>query len=467
MSGEREDSGRNPAAEERDAILGAALRRLEVPAHRPGFHAQLRAKLGTAVPERDTARRERPTRPSWAPPPRGRARHPLRWTLGLAAAAVVALALAVTVTLSVGTPASAVAVARHAASAARTGAGLPPFELTVVTATTPAGFQPEPPPPLVTEHIQYADRTHWRAESVITEPFHEGTRAITQIRNGPLIAVVADGQVTITRAASAGEVPFVALQGAALRKLVAAGSAGGCAPSVSLGGNGPLIDGRPTLILRVGPSPCPSAAVPQADGPATYWLDKQTFLILRAVLHGPGNRISETIRVTGLRYHVTFPAGTFRLPRPTPKPPACPAVTSLPDLAALRSALAYPPLIPASLPNGLRLGAIAPAETATGGTTSRCKINSFTITYRDPAGHPAVQLYEAPQASAAVRFPGRAVTIRPGLTGTLNSGTGMVFLWWIQDGRYCSLQTGGVTAGVRLTAVPTAVLVQIAASLRR
>jgi hypothetical protein len=469
MSSDREYPQRNQAAEERDEILGAALRRLEVPAHWPGFHAELRAKLGTAVPERDTAHRERPTRPSWAPPVRSQARHPLRWTLGLAAAVALAAA-AVAVPLSVGAPANAVAVARRAASAARTGAGLPPFELTEVTTTAPAGFQPEPPPPLVTEHIEYAGPSHWRDESVITEPFHEGTQTITRIRNGPLIASLAAGRVSVTRAAGRGEVPFstsVAWQRTALRKLQAAGSAGGCAPSVSLAGNGPLIDGRPTVILQVGPSPCPSAAFPQANGPATYWLDKHTFLVLRAVLHGPGNRISGTIRVTGLRYHVTFPANTFHLPRPTPAPPACRPATSLPHLAALRSALAAPPLLPASLPDGLQVGAIVAYRITSGATTGRCKITAFTITYRDPTGRPAISLYEAPRASAAVRFPGRAVTIGPGLTGTLNSGTGMVILWWIQDGRYCALQSGGVAAGVRLTRVPGAVLIQIAASLRR
>ena len=231
---------------------------------------------------------------------------------------------------------------------------------------------------------------------------------------------------------------------------------------MSLAGNGPLIDGRPTLILRIGPSPCPSADFPQSNGPATFWLDKHTFLILRAVLHGPGNRLAETIKVTGLRYHVTFPPGTFRLPRPARATTKCPAAISLPNLAALRNALTYPPLIPASLPDGLRIAAIG----SSGATTSGCKITTFTITYRDATGHPAVQLYEAPQSSPSVRFPGQSVTIRPGLTGTLNSGSGMSILWWIQDGRYCALQSGGLTAGVRLIGVPAAVLVHMAASLR-
>ncbi len=383
-----------------------------------------------------------------------------------AAAAALAVGTAVVIPLSAGGPASAAAVARRAASVARTGAGLPPFELTEVTTSAPVGFQPAPPPPLVTEHIEYAGPSHWRDESIITEPFHEGTQTITQIRNGPLIATVAAGRVTITRAVRHGGLPFsasVAWQRVVLRKLLAAGSASGCTPSTSLAGSGPLIDGRRTIVLDIGASPCPSADFPQANGPATFWLDKQTLLVLRAVLHGPGNQRAETIRVTSLRYHVTFPAGTFRVPRPAPTPPACPAAVSLPDLTALRSALAYPPLLPASLPGGLRTGAIG----SSGATTSRCKITTFTITYQGKSGHPAVQLYEAARASPSVRFPGRAVTIRPGLTGTLDSRNGIAFLWWIQDGRYCALQSGGLTAGVRLTGVPTAVLIHMAASLRR
>jgi hypothetical protein len=394
-----------------------------------------------------------------------RRRAAARAAAATAAVLAVGIAVAVAVPLAVGAPPSAEAAARRAAAVAGTGAGLPPFTLTEVTTTVPVGFQPEPPPPLITQHVDYADPAHWREESAITEPFGEGTQTITQIRNGPVIASVAPGRVTITRAAGLGQLPFasiVAWQRGVLPKLLAAASAGRCAPRVSLAGNGPLIDGRPTLVLRAGPSPCPSAAVPQANGPATFWLDKQTFLLLRAVLHGPGNQVAQTITVTQLHYHVRFPAGTFRLPAPSRTPPACRTVTSLPGLAALRGALAYPPLIPFRLPHRWHADAIEP-----GATASHCKITAFTITYEDAVGRPAVQLYEAPQSSPSVRFPGRAVTIHPGQTGTLNTSSAMAILWWIQDGRYCSLQTGGLTAGVRLTRVPEGVLAYIAASLRR
>jgi hypothetical protein len=401
---------------------------------------------------------------AWLP----RVRRRRRVVRAVAAAGVAAVVVGVVVTtLGPGSgSASAAEVARRAASAARTGAGVPSFELTEITRTAPVGFQPEPPPPLVTEHISYDGPSRWRDESLITEPFGEGTQAVTQIRNGPMIATIAGGHVTINRATGQDGLPSsasAAWQQAALRKLLPAGSAGRCTPVASQDGHGPVIDGRPTVILRIGSSPCPSADFPQANGPAIFWLDRQTFLILRAELHGPGNQLTQTVTVTGLRYHVRFPEGTFRVPRAAPQPRPCPVVTSLPDLASLRNTLAYPPLLPASLPDGLRIAAIG----SSGAMTSGCKLTTFTITYRDSSSRPAVQLYEAPQASASVRFPGTAVTIRPGLTGTLNSTSGMAILWWIQDGRYCALQSGGMTAGVRLTGVPAATLLRMAASLRR
>jgi hypothetical protein len=217
-------------------------------------------------------------------------------------------------------------------------------------------------------------------------------------------------------------------------------------------------------VVTAGAAPCPSADFPQADGPATFWLDEQTYLILRAELHGPGNKLAETVKVTGLHYHAAIPASAFRLPRSAPPPSAvCPTVTSLPDLTALRAALAYPPLIPASMPDGLRTGAIG----ASGAMTSGCKLTEFTITYRDRHGKPAAQLAEAPRSSPSVRFRGRTITIRSGLAGTLSSAGGMTVIWWIQDGLYCSIQSGGVTAGLRLTGVPQAELIHLAASLRR
>ena len=98
MSGDREHRPGRRGAGGRDEILGAALRRLEVPAHQPGFFAELRANLSAAVPGQEAADLKRPARPGWGRPRRGRVRHPRGWTLGLAAAAAVVLALVLVVT---------------------------------------------------------------------------------------------------------------------------------------------------------------------------------------------------------------------------------------------------------------------------------------------------------------------------------------------------------------------------------
>ena len=78
------------------------------------------------------------------------------------------------------------------------------------------------------------------------------------------------------------------------------------------------------------------------------------------------------------------------------------------------------------------------------------KLLGFTITYADAANRPALQLYEAPAASPSVRFPGRPVTIRAGITGTYSASGSPRFLWWIQNGSYLSLQEGGSSAGTPL-----------------
>jgi hypothetical protein len=81
--------------EARDEVLGAAIRELEVPEHRPGFHAAVEARLrGEAVarvPSPPAGRHRRPRQPVLRPGP---------WAWGLSAAAVIALAvLVVTSTL--------------------------------------------------------------------------------------------------------------------------------------------------------------------------------------------------------------------------------------------------------------------------------------------------------------------------------------------------------------------------------
>src|SRR5262249_49712627 len=283
---------------------------------------------------------------------------------------------------------------RQSAAALAHGTGLGSFELTMVTTNYPVGFQPEPPPPRAVTEVQYADRRHWRNVTTVTEPFGEGTQTITQVRNGRQLATIPTGRVSVERAPSDGS--GLPLPGGELplRQLLAAGMGGRCAPSAALGGQGPVIDGRPTIVLQIGASPCPSADMPQLDGPATYWLDAPTDLGLRAPLHGPRGQLAETGQVTSLKHRPPVPPGPAAIPRgvpPPPRPPA-PAAGGVPTAprsgAGGRPAPPYPPLVPTVLPSGLRAGAIGSGGTMTGG----CKLTDFTITYDLPSGRPAVQL---------------------------------------------------------------------------
>jgi len=124
MNGDREHPRGNRATGERDEVLGAALRSLPVPAHRPGFHADLFANLRAEVPGPDVAAPEREADSEhsarYRRVPRGRSRawHPRGWTISLAAAVSVALAIFVVIAnFPGGSPATATAAEVRAAVA--------------------------------------------------------------------------------------------------------------------------------------------------------------------------------------------------------------------------------------------------------------------------------------------------------------------------------------------------------------
>ena len=128
----------------------------------------------------------------------------------------------------------------------------------------------------------------------------------------------------------------------------------------------------------------------------------------------------------------------------------------------MRAHTAFAAVLPTRLPNGVKAGAVTPLSTKVAGG----KLLSFSVTYASAAGRPLLQLYEAAATTPSVRFPGRHVTIRPGLVGTFSDTNGMQILWWIEHGTYCSLQQGGMSAGVALTGrFALSELVRIAASM--
>jgi hypothetical protein len=379
---------------------------------------------------------------------------------GVIAAGIAAVVTAVIVVPPGGTqPLSAATVARRAAAVLRGGAGLPPVTLTEVV-TTARGYGSLTPLRVV-EHIEFAAPDRWQDSATISWPGGRGIQRVTTIRDGGRIATISGRSISISPASGQGGSLFetsVVGQRLDWAAVLSSLGTGRCGRSLDLARHGPLIDGRPSLVLRIGAARCPSEAAPETDGPATFWLDPHTYLVLQAELHGPAGQLAQTVRVSALRYRPVLRAGTFALPTPAATPTA-PQPGAVPTLAALRKALAYPPLLPARLPGGLRIGGIATIA----GSAAGSKFTEFTITYANPSGTPVAQLYEAPGSSQSVHFSGRAVAIRPGITGTVSTEEGLI-LWWLQDDRYCSLQTGGTTTGLQLGTIPESELIQLAAS---
>jgi hypothetical protein len=386
---------------------------------------------------------------------RSRRRLP-RLRLGIAVAATAAaVAVAAVVSLDRSPPVGAATLAREAL-AAGSGRTLGPIRFTeVVTSRVPRGsFEPAPPPPRVVEQIAFAAIDRWRVRATITEPDGEGTATVLTVRNGDTIVTrttsPVEGTTETRRAAGAAAgLPGASAYGALIDPLaLLAEEHGRCARAISPVTAGPTVAGRPTQLLRIGASPCPSAAMPELDGPATFVIDRRTHLVLRAELHAASGRLSERVTTTALTAGGPIPAAAFRLPGPLPKTPAVPGT-------------AFAPRLPTAVPHDLKAGPITPVETQ----ASTGKALAFTVTYADRRGRAQLQLYEAAAGTPSVRFPGRTVTIRPGLTGTYVDQGGLRILWWTDDGVYFALQQGGAAAGVPLLgSYPLGVLLRLAAS---
>jgi hypothetical protein len=380
------------------------------------------------------------------------------WRLGLASATAVTVIVAVALlfTLNRASTVSAAVLARRAAEASL-GRGLPPVTYTQVVTNrpVPGSFEPVPAPPRIVELATFANTNHWRVHAIVTEPHGEGIDTTLTVRNGDTVVSVTRSShlgttETRTRATSGAGLPTAATYGSRIdpRTLLRA-ARGRCGRRVSLVGDGPSIAGRKTLVLRLGPNPCPSADMPEVNGPATFLIDARTYLVLDAKVFAlDGHTLVQHLQTTHITYRTPIAPSMFRLPVPLRirRTPSFVPLTPDTSRSKLQARAAFTVLLPTRLPPGLHPQAIT--TVATQPTTG--KLLGFTITYADAANRPVLQLYEAPAASPSVRFPGRRVTIRAGITGTYSGSRSPRFLWWIQNGSYISLQEGGSSAGTPL-----------------
>ena len=393
-----------------------------------------------------------------AGPARKRWRTRSGWRLGVAGAAAAAIVIVLVTLLFAFNHASTVSADVVASRAAGTssGHGLPPLSYTqvVTNRTVPGTFEPVPAPPRIVERVDFAAADRWRAQATVTEPHGVQTTTLT-VRNADTIVTLTHSSYTGTtetriRAGFGAGLPTAATYGSRIDPLMFLGvPRGRCARRFSLAGNGPRIADRQTLVLRLGPNPCPSAATPEINGPAVFLIDPRTYLVLDAkVFASDGRTPVQHLQTTRLAYGTPVAANLFRLPPPLPtrRPPSFAPLPPDASRAQLQARATFAVLLPTRLPPGLHPQNPVPIATqqATG------KLLAFTITYVDATSQAAMQLYEAPAASPSVRFPGRPVTIRPNITGTYNASDSTRILWWIQNGTYYSLQEGGSSAGTPL-----------------
>jgi outer membrane lipoprotein-sorting protein len=326
----------------RDEVLGAALRRLEVPEHRPGFEAALRERLVEQVArERPRARRHAP----------GPARRPAfrrgPWALGLAAAAIVALAvLVVTSTLPGSRPGIATAaevrqaVARAWASAQSVRG--------VLVSRAPRVFE--------------EGRQRW--SFILTA---EGDFRMENLTRGG--TVVYDAATGVERSLDPSEsIPDIGALFASERRGLAPGppdpaprntlldrGLGGVVRSLAAGGGGTVTeityDGRPAWLLDTDIRA--NLIVPElSPNHLRVTVDRETGFPVRVVATRDGEFVRET-RIEDLTLNGPVPPNAFRLEFPPDSEVFREDVGfRRVELDELEAVVGYDPLVPAWMPDG-------------------------------------------------------------------------------------------------------------------
>jgi hypothetical protein len=357
MSGDRAHRQGNGATRDaRDELLGAALRRLEVPEHRPGFHAELRERLAAAIAAADAAG---PARPKKARAPKRRAlRRTTAWTLRLAAAATVALTVYLVV------------------------ANLP-------------GTAPQQPPQVATAALVRGTVVHaWAsAENISGELRIRSTGVFGKGTIRWRFILTSRGDFRLTDLTRGGDLAYDASRGVERSlnvsesipgsKTLFASEHTGLAPgppdpsssaeildrslgavvrALAAGGGGTVKQttwqGRPAWLLDTAVRV--NAIAPQlSPDHLQVTVDRQSGFPVRVVASHQGRLVWES-QIVGLRVNLPLPAAAFRLRFPAGME------VSRTDAGFRRVALAdvpklvgYQPLVPSWVPEGYRLAEVA------------------------------------------------------------------------------------------------------------
>jgi len=364
---------RTPADGERDEILGAALRRLEVPAHRPGFHPGLRASLSTASPGQDAPDRHRQGGSGGARR-RGWVRHPLRWTVGLAAAAVLALALVIAslpgTTHRIANAAEVRAAVARAWASVRGIAGV----LTVdYTNARTASQQDQKWRFLLTARGDFRLTGLDHPGAVTYDARSDIERSLSTSASMPGSTELFASQLSGLAPGPPDPGPSTALLDRMLGSVVRAlaGSPGGQVREVTY-------HSRPAWLLD---TKVPASAALFPDH-LQVTVDRQTGLPVRVLAARDGHTLYET-RIDKLTLNPPIPEHAFTLRFPPGKH------VSYTDFGFHRVALndagritGYAPVIPASIPRGYRLSGVMVAKRPSPTGTNPRVGNVISLSYR-------------------------------------------------------------------------------------
>jgi anti-sigma factor RsiW len=373
------------ASERRDEVLGAALRELDVPEHRPRFHDALRAALEREADGRGDVEGE----PRRAPPrpPRRRRPQPRRgWAWGLAtAAAITAVAL---VAVMVGLPGPGPGVATAAEVRAR-------VTQAWATAESISGV-------LAIEGVDQAREARGERPSTFERRWSFlltawGDFRLTRIDGPDEIAYDAGTNVERGLNASASIPESDVLFASEITGLAPGPPDPGPSREVLDRGLGSVVralatsrggrvrevtyEGREAWLLETDLA----AAIELSPDHLRVTVDRETGFPVRVVAFREARRVSET-RIEDLRVNPALPEDAFRLEFPEGMDVSRTDYGFRPvPLEDVASVVGYEPLVPAWVPDGYQLSEVMVSEkpTTTGAFSANPAVGDIvSLSYR-------------------------------------------------------------------------------------
>jgi len=286
----------------------------------------------------------------------------------------------------------------------------------------------------IRRQVWFVDPSHWRVDDLISS--EQPPSLMVTVRSGDEVRYYDASRKRLQIQAVAQPVqPFAAADrfGLAMDLHGALVSRGPCARESMAANDGSRVAGRDAYLIRLGPNPCPAADTPAANGPLILWVDKSTYMILRAEWHRPNGGVWSRREVISIQVDKKIDPQSVRFTPPQdtalqPNPRQTEGPKQTQHLDTIKRQAGFPLMVPTWIPPATKSNLTGTYQVGSD------RIIDVTIDYVADDGSLVARVLEF--LGPGVAWPGSMVEVRPSLSATYAVTPPLARLWWRQEGAY-------------------------------